>query len=90
MDVGATSHLASNPGSLSSLINECSCNSVFVGNASKILITLTGHQTISSIHRPLHLNHVLVTPDIIKNLNFVRKFTTDNDVSIEFDRYGFL
>ncbi|GJR62107.1 hypothetical protein Tco_1504269 [Tanacetum coccineum] len=31
---------------------------------------------------------VLVTPNIIK-INSVRKFTRDNDVSVEFDAYGF-
>ncbi|GJR72386.1 ribonuclease H-like domain-containing protein [Tanacetum coccineum] len=40
-------------------------------------------------HKPLHLNHILVTPHIIKNLISVRKFTRDNDVSVEFDAYGF-
>jgi hypothetical protein len=35
-----------------------------------------------------YLNNVLVTPDIIKNLLFVRQFTTDNNCSMEFDLFG--
>lgn len=37
---------------------------------------------------PFFLNNVLVTPDIIKNLLFVRHFTTDNNCSMEFDPFG--
>lgn len=36
----------------------------------------------------MHLRHVLVSPDIIKNLISVRQFTTDNNVSVEFDPLG--
>nr|KAJ0221701.1 hypothetical protein LSAT_V11C200051950 [Lactuca sativa] len=89
MDTGATSHLASNAGILSSLSNKCTHNSVFVGNESTIPVTQTGHKVIHSTNRPLHLNNVLVTPDIIKNLISVCKFTTDNLAAIEFDPYGF-
>ncbi|GJS75864.1 ribonuclease H-like domain-containing protein [Tanacetum coccineum] len=40
-------------------------------------------------YRPLHLKNVLVTPNIIKNLVSVRKFTTDSKCSIDFNPYGF-
>ncbi|GKB15833.1 ribonuclease H-like domain-containing protein [Tanacetum coccineum] len=52
-------------------------------------VTHTGHSFLHTSHKPLHLNHILVTPHIIKNLISVRKFTRDNDVSVEFDAYGF-
>ncbi|KAI3523467.1 hypothetical protein L1887_01631 [Cichorium endivia] len=39
---------------------------------------------------PLRLNHILHVPTIIKNLLSVRRLTTDNNVSIEFDPTGFL
>lgn len=38
---------------------------------------------------PLHLNNVLVTPSLVKNLISVRQFTRDNNVSLEFDPAGF-
>lgn len=37
----------------------------------------------------LSLDHVLHAPQLIKNLNFVHKFTSDNNVSVEFDPLGF-
>jgi hypothetical protein len=36
----------------------------------------------------LHLNNVLVSPQLIKNLKSVRQFTTDNNFSVEFDPSG--
>ncbi|GJZ25888.1 hypothetical protein Tco_0570141 [Tanacetum coccineum] len=44
---------------------------------------------VTLLHKPLHLHHVLVTPNIIKNLISVRQFTRDNNVSVDFDAYGF-
>lgn len=35
------------------------------------------------------LNNVLITPQIVKNLISVRKFTKDNFCSVEFDPFGF-
>jgi len=52
---------------------------------------MTGHSKfpIQNFHRPLHLNNVLITLNIIKNLIYVRKFTHQNKCSIEFDEFGF-
>jgi hypothetical protein len=38
---------------------------------------------------PLLLNNILVSPLLVKNLIFVRVLTRDNNVSIEFDPFGF-
>ncbi|GJQ96458.1 ribonuclease H-like domain-containing protein [Tanacetum coccineum] len=89
MDTGASSHLADNTGMLTSYSNSSIYPSVFVGNGNSILVTHTGHSILHTSFKPLQLNHILVTPHIIKNLIFVRKFTRDNDVSVEFDAYGF-
>ncbi|GJY48648.1 ribonuclease H-like domain-containing protein [Tanacetum coccineum] len=40
-------------------------------------------------HRPLHLNNALITPDIIKNLIYVRQFVRNNHCIVEFDAFGF-
>ena len=37
----------------------------------------------------VRVDNVLVSPSIVKNLISVRKLTRDNNVSIEFDPYGF-
>ncbi|GJU08395.1 ribonuclease H-like domain-containing protein [Tanacetum coccineum] len=89
MDTGASSHLADNTGILTSFSNSSMYPSVFVGNGHSIPVTHTGHSFLHTSSKPLHLNHILVTPHIIKNLISVRQFTCDNDVSVEFDAYGF-
>ncbi|GKB42630.1 hypothetical protein Tco_0887572 [Tanacetum coccineum] len=89
MDTGASSHLANNTGILTSFSNSSIYPYVFVGNGHSIPVTHTGHSFLNTSSKPLHLNHILVTPHIIKNLISVRQFTRDNDVSIEFDAYGF-
>ena len=59
--------------------------SIIVGNDSTLPITLVGD---SVLPRPFHLNDVLVAPHIIHNILFVRRFTTNNSRSIEFDPFG--
>nr|GEY30407.1 ribonuclease H-like domain-containing protein [Tanacetum cinerariifolium] len=89
MDTCATSHLNSNARNLSTLFNKRLFSSIHVGDSNSILVTNTGHSIIPSYHRPLHFHNVLVTPNIIKNLIFVRQFTRDNNCTIEFDAFGF-
>ncbi|GJW05705.1 ribonuclease H-like domain-containing protein [Tanacetum coccineum] len=89
MDTGATSHLSSHTGNLQTSFLNRKFHSVIVGNGSSIPVTHSGHVQIPNPYRPLHLKNVLVTPNIIKNLVSVRKFTTDNKCSIDFDPYGF-
>ncbi|GKA79549.1 ribonuclease H-like domain-containing protein [Tanacetum coccineum] len=89
IDTGASSHLADNTGILTSFSNSSIYPSVFVGNGNSIPVTHTGHSFLHTSHKSLHLNHILVTPHIIKNLIYFCKFTRDNDVSVEFDAYGF-
>jgi hypothetical protein len=37
---------------------------------------------------PFYLNDVLVTPDFVQSLLSVRRFTTNNSCSMEFDPFG--
>ncbi|GJV11616.1 ribonuclease H-like domain-containing protein [Tanacetum coccineum] len=87
--IGASSHLNSNASNLSNVFNKRLFPSVYVGDGNSIPVTNTTHSIIPSIHRPLHLHNVLVTPNIIKNLIYVRQFTRDNNCTIEFDVFGF-
>ncbi|GJV66524.1 ribonuclease H-like domain-containing protein, partial [Tanacetum coccineum] len=89
MDTGASSHLAENTSMLTSFSNPSMYKYVFVGNGQPIPVTHTRHSFLHTPHKPLHLHHVLVTPNIIKNLIFVHQFTRDNNVSVDFDAYGF-
>jgi hypothetical protein len=90
MDYGASSHMASNSGILSHVFspNYSTPTSIVVGNGSLLPVTSTGHTYFPSASRPLYLYDVLVSHDIIKNLISVRRFTTDNLVSVEFDPFG--
>jgi hypothetical protein len=85
----ATTHITNNQGTLTSFYSPSNVNSrsIVVGNESTMPIYSVGSTTLTS--QPFHLNHVLVSPAVIKNLISVRKFTRDNACSIEFDPYGF-
>ena len=89
MDFGATSHLALDTGKLTSISNNRSISSIFVGNGNSIPVTNSGHSMLPALNRPLHLHNVLVTPNIIKYLIYVRQFTRYNNCSVEFDPFGF-
>ncbi|CAJ2673543.1 unnamed protein product [Trifolium pratense] len=84
MDSGATSHMTDNRGNLTSYFNMS--NNITVGNGHHIPVISCGH---ASLPNSLTLNNVLHAPKLIKNLVSVRKFTIDNDVSVEFDPFGF-
>jgi len=86
-DTGATSHMAFDAGILSTLSSPTrhSPSFIVVGNGNLLPVTSTG-----TTHLPCNfdLNNVLVSPDLIKNLISVRRFTTDNNCSVEFDPFG--
>jgi hypothetical protein len=44
---------------------------------------------IATARSPLHLNNILVSPSLVKNLISVRTLTRDNNVSVDFDPFGF-
>ncbi|GJZ87221.1 ribonuclease H-like domain-containing protein, partial [Tanacetum coccineum] len=89
MDTGDSSHLNFNSSNLSTIFDKRLFSYVHVDDGKSIPVTNTGHNIIPSHHRPLHLHNVLVTPNIIKNLIYVRQFTRDNNCTIEFDAFGF-
>jgi hypothetical protein len=59
-----------------------------VGNGALLPVTAIGSHTFPFPNRNLVLHNVLVSPHIIKNLISIRRFTTDNNCSIEFDPFG--
>nr|GEV25680.1 ribonuclease H-like domain-containing protein [Tanacetum cinerariifolium] len=89
MDTGASSHLNNSVNSLSENFNMCMYPSVSVGDGHSIPVTNTGHSILPTPTRSLHLNNVLITPHIVKNLIFVRQFVHDNNCTIEFEAFGF-
>ncbi|XP_074303779.1 uncharacterized protein LOC141638271 [Silene latifolia] len=89
MDTGASSHMTSNSGNLSSYSFLSKNRHIVVGNGDLIPIIGHGAMSLASPYPPLLLNNVLHVPNLIKNLVSVRKFTIDNHVSVEFDPFGF-
>lgn len=88
MDSGATAHMASTSGILThyQLPSSSTPSSIIVGDGTSLPIVSTGSTNVG----PLHLNNVLVSPSIIKNLVSVHQFTIDNNCFVEFDPSGFL
>ncbi|XP_071739699.1 uncharacterized protein [Rutidosis leptorrhynchoides] len=89
MDTGAPTHLTSRINNLSTIFNHCIYPYVVVGDGNSIPVVNTGHSILPNPNRPLHLSNVLVTPNIVKNLISVHRFTRDNKVSISFEEFGF-
>lgn len=88
-DSGASSHLAPNSGNLSTFRPSSSpVPRVIVGDGSPLPIISSGTLSLPSLTCPLHLSNVLVSPKVIANLLSVRKFTTNNSCSTEFDPFG--
>ncbi|GJV86674.1 ribonuclease H-like domain-containing protein [Tanacetum coccineum] len=89
MNTGDGSHLNDYVHYLSDILNMCIYPSVAVGDGHFIPVTNSGHSVLSTPFRPLHLNNVLITPNIVKNLISVRQFVHDNSCTVEFDPFGF-
>nr|GEV02240.1 ribonuclease H-like domain-containing protein [Tanacetum cinerariifolium] len=86
---GASSHLNDSVHCLSDILNMCIYPSVAVGDGRFIPVTNSGHSVLSTPFRPLRLNNVLITPNIVKNLISVRQFVRDNSCTVEFGPFGF-
>jgi hypothetical protein len=61
-------------------------SSIVVVNGTTLPVTSVG---VSVLPGPFYINDVLVAPHITYNVLSVRRFTTDNSCSIEFDPSGF-
>jgi hypothetical protein len=66
-------------------LNSASPSSIVVGNGSTLPVTSVGDSVITG---PFYLNNILLAPDIVQNFLSVRRFTTDNWCSLEFDPFG--
>ncbi|GJR44015.1 hypothetical protein Tco_0886053 [Tanacetum coccineum] len=64
-------------------------DTVLVGDGYSIPVTNYGYSIFPTPHRPLPLNNVLITPNIVKNLIYVRQFVRDNYCIGEFDAFSF-
>jgi hypothetical protein len=83
-------HLTSDPGNLTVHLSTSvpSPSNSVIDNGYILPITSVGTTTILVAHRPFTLRHVLITPQIIKNLIYDHRFTIDNNFLVEYDPYG--
>nr|GEU76610.1 ribonuclease H-like domain-containing protein [Tanacetum cinerariifolium] len=88
-DTRASSHLNNSVNSLSEIFNTFMNPSVSIGDGHSIPVTNTSHNILPTPTRSLHLNNVIITPHIVKNLISVRQFGRDNNCTIKFDAFGF-
>ena len=88
MDTRATFYMSHSRGTLNIYfpLKHHHNNAIVVANGHIIPVRGYGH---SQPHPSLSLDNVLHDPKLIKNLISVRKFTSDNNVSVEFDPLGF-
>ncbi|XP_021311749.1 uncharacterized protein LOC110433601 [Sorghum bicolor] len=88
-DTGASSHMSSNAGNLSALQPVHTPTPIIIGNGDTLPVTHRARAQIATTRAPLYLDNILVSPSLVKNLISVRSLTHDNNVSIEFDPFGF-
>jgi hypothetical protein len=86
-DSDVTHHTTLSVGNISTPrpLNSSNHSSIIVSNGSSLPVTLVGD---SVLPKPFYLNNILLTPDMIQSILYVRHFTTDNWCSMEFDIFG--
>ena len=89
MDTGASSHMTTDSGKIQTPIFSSFISFIFVGNGTSLLVKGSGNAIHNLPNKSYFLHHILYTPHIIKNLLSFQKFTRDNNVSLEFDPFGF-
>lgn len=89
MDTVTTSHMSVNESILSSYFNLSNSHYIIVGNGHTIQVKGLGHTVLSNSSSPLSLNNVLHVSCLIRNHIYVRQFTIDNTVSVEFYSFDF-
>lgn len=89
LDIGASSHMASNAGIVTNSQPLSRSPPIQVGNGAVLPVTHRAHTVIPTARSPLVLDNILVSPSLVKNLISVRSLTRDNNVTVEFDPFGF-
>ena len=88
-DTGASSHMTSNAGNFISSRPVLHSPPITIDNGMTMPVTHRASTVIPTSAHPLKLNNILVSPSLVKNLISVCSLTKDNNVSVEFDPFGF-
>ncbi|KAK4481427.1 hypothetical protein RD792_012318 [Penstemon davidsonii] len=89
-DTGATSHMTSNVGKLTSLTPYHGTDKVYVGNGALLDISHIGTASIPLGNKSLKLKNVLVVPEIKKDLLSISQLTSEYPYTVEFSSSGFV
>jgi len=89
MDTGAETHVTQDQGTISIPSSSTVRTKILVGDGNSIPIKGSGTCFCILPNRTYIFPNLLYSPQIIKNLISVRRFTRDNNVSVEFDPFGF-
>jgi hypothetical protein len=86
-DSNATHHTTPSVGNISTprSLNSSNPSSIIVGNGSSLSVTSVGDSVLPG---PFYLNNILLAPDMVQSLISIRRFSTDNWCSMEFDPFG--
>jgi hypothetical protein len=86
-DSGAMHHTALLVGNISTPrpLNSSNPSSIIIGNGSSLLVTSVGDSVLPG---PFYLNNILLAPNMVQSLLSIRRFTTDNWCSMEFNPFG--
>jgi hypothetical protein len=74
MDTGASSHMATHPGILTSFSPPPLHTLIIVGNGALLPVSHFGSSVITTSSTPLHLNNVLISPHLIKSSPHLMKY----------------
>jgi hypothetical protein len=87
VDSGVTHHTTPSVGNISTPrpLNSSNPSSIIIGNGSSLSITSIGDSVLPG---PFYLNNILLGPDMVQSLLSVRRSTTDNWFSMEFDPFS--
>lgn len=83
-DTGATDHLTGELDKLSMKQPYTGKDNVHTANGAGMQILHVGQAALASRYKTFKLRNVLHVPSVTRNLLSVRRFTTDNHVSMEF------
>jgi hypothetical protein len=89
MDTGATNHLTSEMGKLSTQEPYRGNDQVRTANGAGMHISHIGQASLLAHSRKLHLLNVLRVPSATRSLLSVPQLTRDNNVFAEFHRFHF-
>jgi len=80
--------MTTNRGNLTSYSNIS--NHITIGSGHNISVIGCGNALLTNSQTYLALKNVLHASKLIKNLISVHQFTIDNEVTVEFDPFGFI